>query len=97
MQKRRKLIPSGRGDPLRSCEEDVITADTPDSPDRPDSLGSPEHERSGPTIDDAVEKAETGSAAEGDHTPSGQEPSGHSRVEKMADVDDLAPDDESES
>jgi hypothetical protein len=52
-----------------------------------DSLGSPEPERSGSTVDEAVAKAEAGSQVEGVHTPSGQEESGDSRVEHMADVE----------
>jgi hypothetical protein len=50
-------------------------------------LGAPEHGRSGPTVDEAVEKAEANSQVEGVHTPSGQAESGASRVEKMVDVD----------
>lgn len=48
--------------------------------------GSPDHERSGPTVDQAVATAEEGSQVEGRHTPSGQEPSGESRVEQMPEV-----------
>ncbi|MGI8760649.1 MAG: hypothetical protein ACR2LF_05010 [Jatrophihabitantaceae bacterium] len=53
---------------------------------RPDSLGAPEHERSGATVDEAVAKAEDGSQVEGMHTPSGQAASGESRVEQMPEV-----------
>lgn len=52
-----------------------------------DSLGSPVPERTGNTVDEAVAKAEEGSQVEGVHTPSGQEESGDSRVEHMADVE----------
>ena len=50
-------------------------------------LGAPEHERSGRTIDEAVDKAEAGSHVDGEHTPSGQAASGESRVERMVDVE----------
>jgi hypothetical protein len=52
-----------------------------------DDLASPDHDRSGPTVDDAVDTAEQGSQVEGVHTPSGQEASGQSRVEQMPEVD----------
>jgi hypothetical protein len=51
-----------------------------------DDQGSPDHDRSGETVDEAVETAERGSQVEGVHTPSGQEPSGESRVEQMPEV-----------
>jgi hypothetical protein len=51
-----------------------------------EDLGSPVHERSGPTVDESVAKAEEGSQVEGVHTPSGQEKSGQSRVEQMPEV-----------
>jgi hypothetical protein len=51
--------------------------------------GNPVHERSGPTVDAAVETAEEGSQVDGVHTPSGQEESGESRAERMADVPGL--------
>lgn len=51
-----------------------------------ESLGNPDPDRGGPTVDDAVANAEKGSRAEGDHTPSGQAASGESRAEKMVDV-----------
>lgn len=57
-----------------------------------DSPGSPEHERSGPTIDEAVAKADSGSQAEGVHIPSGEAASGESRAEQMPDVDGLTED-----
>lgn len=59
--------------------------DSADSAPSP-SLGAPEHDRSGPTIDDAVAKSEAGSEVEGVHTPSGHEESGESRVEQMPEV-----------
>ena len=52
-------------------------------------LGNPDPERSGPTVDEAVATAEEGSQVEGVHTPSGQEASGESRAERMADVPGL--------
>src|SRR6478736_5065768 len=55
-----------------------------------DDLGSPDHERSGATVDDAVEMAEEGSAVEGVHTTSGQAASGESRVEQMPEVRGVA-------
>ena len=57
------------------------------TPEKRPPLGSPEHERSGRTVDEAVEKFEAGSQVEGVHTPSGQAESGESRVERMVDVD----------
>lgn len=59
--------------------------DTGSSP-QSNSLGAPDHDRSGPTIDESVEKAEAGSQVEGKHIPSGQAPSGESRLEQMPDV-----------
>ena len=53
-------------------------------------LGSPEHWRSGRTVDEAVAKTGVGSEVEGAHTPSGQAKSGESRVEKMVDVDQVS-------
>jgi hypothetical protein len=54
-----------------------------------DGTGNPVPELSGPTVDEAVAKAEEGSQVEGVHTPSGQEESGKSRAERMADVPGL--------
>ncbi len=51
-----------------------------------ESLGSPDPDRGGETVDAAVANAESGSQVEGVHTPSGQAASGESRVEKMTDV-----------
>lgn len=51
-----------------------------------DDLGSPDHDRSGETVDEAVETAEERSQIEGVHTPSGQAESGESRVEQMPQV-----------
>lgn len=59
--------------------------DSSDSAPSP-SLGAPEHNRSGSTIDDAVAKSEAGSEVEGVHTPSGDEEPGESRVEQMPEV-----------
>jgi hypothetical protein len=64
-----------------------LNAQDSGQPEPSDSLGSPEHERSGSTVDEAVAKAEEGSQVEGIHTPSGQEESGESRIEQMADVE----------
>jgi hypothetical protein len=58
--------------------------DPTDTGDEP--LVSPDPRRGGPTIDAAVANAEEGSQAEGDHVPSGREPSGDSRVEQMPEV-----------
>lgn len=66
----------------------------PDEQQPADSLGEPEHDRSGPTHDDYVAKAEQGTAAEGDHTPSGEAESGESRVEQMPEVEEVYPDGE---
>jgi hypothetical protein len=48
---------------------------------------SPVEERSGPTVDDAVARAEAGTRVEGVHTPSGQAAPGDSRLEQMRDVE----------
>lgn len=68
-----------------------------DGADR-EGLGRPEHERSGATVDEAVEKAEAGSQVEGEHTPSGQasEP-GDSRIERLADVEERSTDNTGEA
>jgi hypothetical protein len=59
---------------------------TPDD-DAPDTFHDPEPSLGGDTIDEAVENAEAGTLAEDTgHTPSGNEPSGDSRVEQMTDV-----------
>ena len=51
------------------------------------TLHDSEPSLSGDTIDEAVENSEEGTQAEGTgHTPSGNEPSGDSRVEQMKDV-----------
>jgi hypothetical protein len=53
------------------------------------TLHSPDPSLGGETIDEAVENAEEGTQAEDTgHTPSGNEPSGDSRVEQMKDVVD---------
>lgn len=54
-------------------------------PDSDETLRDPAPQRSGPTVDDAVATAEEGTQVEGVHTPSGDEKSGDSRVERMAD------------
>ena len=55
--------------------------------DQPDKhLGNPDESRSGENIDAAVENAEEGSQAEGDHVPSGLAESGESRLEQMPEV-----------
>ncbi|MGI9093295.1 MAG: hypothetical protein ACR2FF_07625 [Mycobacteriales bacterium] len=56
----------------------------PAGPDDP--LGAPDPSRGGPTVDDAVANAESGSQAEGVHTPSGQAEPGDSRLEQMTEV-----------
>jgi hypothetical protein len=51
------------------------------------TLHDSEPSLSGDTIDEAVENSEEGTQAEDTgHTPSGNEPSGDSRVEQMKDV-----------
>ena len=51
------------------------------------TLHDSEPSLSGDTIDEAVENSEEGSQAEDTgHTPSGNEPSGDSRVEQIKDV-----------
>lgn len=67
-----------------------MSAHGPDDSMPSDSLGSPDHDRSGPTIDDSVAKAEAGSQVEGVHTPSGEAASGESRVEQMPDVEGVS-------
>lgn len=47
---------------------------------------SPDHSRSGDTVDEAVATAEAGSQVEGVHTPSGQAAPGESCVEQMPEV-----------
>ncbi len=64
-----------------------MTEQGPGSSNPSGSLGSPDHDRSGPTIDDAVAKAEDGSQVDGVHTPSGEAASGESRVEQMPAVE----------
>jgi hypothetical protein len=55
--------------------------------DASETLHDPEPSLGGDTIDEAVENAEEGTRAEGTgHTPSGNEPSGESRGEQMAEV-----------
>lgn len=54
-----------------------------------ESLGAPEHDRGGSTVDEAVESAEEGSQVEGVHTPSGEAEPGESRAEQMTEVDGL--------
>jgi len=63
-----------------------MTTQDPDDSTATDSLGSPDHDRGGPTVDEAVDSAEAGSQVEGVHTPSGEAASGESRVEQMPDV-----------
>jgi hypothetical protein len=50
-------------------------------------LGGPEQGRSGDTVQEAVERFETGTAAEGDHTPIGRADPGGSRLERMVEVE----------
>lgn len=59
---------------------------TTQGPGESDPLRSPDDDRSGPTIDEAVDTAEAGSQVEGVHTPSGEAASGESRMEQMPDV-----------
>src|SRR6185312_6862743 len=55
------------------------------SPDRDPSAA---HERSGRDIEEAIARAEEGTDEQGTHTLEGAGPSGDSRVERMADVDE---------
>jgi hypothetical protein len=64
------------------AEEQTMTEETEDPP----TLGSPDPDRGGPTVDAAVANAESGSQVEGVHTPSGKAASGDSRVEQMTEV-----------
>ncbi|MDQ3628120.1 MAG: hypothetical protein M3419_04810 [Actinomycetota bacterium] len=52
-----------------------------------DSLGSPDHDRSGADIDEAVATAESDSQVEEIHTRSDETASGESRAERIRDVD----------
>lgn len=52
-----------------------------------DSPGSPDHDRSGATVEEAVETAEAGSQVDGPHTPDGHTASGESRVERIRDAE----------
>ena len=58
--------------------------------EQPETLHDGDEQLGGDTVDEAVANAEEGSEVEGAHTPSGQEPPGGSRVERMADVDGIA-------
>lgn len=51
------------------------------------SPGSPDHDRSGATVDEAVANAEAGSDVEEVHTSSDETGSGESRVERVRAVD----------
>ena len=70
--------------------EDKLSAQGPDDSTPSELPDSTDPKRSGRTVDEAVAKAEAGSQIEGVHTPSGQAASGESRVEKMADVEEVA-------
>jgi hypothetical protein len=54
----------------------------------PRSMGSPDHSRSGRDVEEGIERAEEGSDVEGIHNLEGQAPTGESRLEHMADVDE---------
>jgi hypothetical protein len=63
------------------------STESPESPSEP--LGSPDPSLGGPTVEAAVENAETGSQVEGVHAPFGGEPTvepGESRGEQLRDV-----------
>jgi hypothetical protein len=64
-----------------------MTAEHPEDPNPSESLGSPDEDRGGATVDEAVAAAESGSRVEGAHRLSGQPSSGESRVEQMPAVD----------
>ena len=55
------------------------------SPDRDPSAA---HERSGRDIEEGIARAEEGTDVQGTHTLEGSGPSGDSRVERMADVEE---------
>jgi hypothetical protein len=55
------------------------------SPDRDPSAA---HERSGRDIEEGIARAEEGTDEQGTHTLAGSGPSGDSRVERMADVEE---------
>jgi hypothetical protein len=50
-------------------------------------LGAPEQGRGGDTVEEAVERFEAGTPAEGDHTPIGRADTGGSRLEQMTEVE----------
>ena len=50
-------------------------------------LGAPDHARSGADVEEAVERFEAGTHAEGDHTPIGRADVGESRLEQMVEVE----------
>jgi hypothetical protein len=50
-------------------------------------VGGSEHARSGSTVEEAVERFEAGTLAEGDHTPVGRADTGESRLEQMVEVE----------
>jgi hypothetical protein len=49
---------------------------------------SADHERSGRDVEEGIARAEQGSPVEGEHDLEGNGPSGDSRVERMADVEE---------
>ncbi|MGI8752657.1 MAG: hypothetical protein ACR2MN_10165 [Acidimicrobiales bacterium] len=53
----------------------------------PDQLGSPDHDRSGATVDEGIAKAEAGSQGEGDHTAPDPGDTGQSRREEIRNVE----------
>jgi hypothetical protein len=55
-------------------------------------VGAPEQARSGDTVEEAVERFETGTRAEGDHTPIGRADTGGSRLEQMVEVEQTGTD-----
>ena len=54
----------------------------------PDRDPSPAHERSGRDVEESIARAEEGTDEQGIHTLEGSGPSGASRVERMADVEE---------
>lgn len=64
-----------------------MTAEDSSESGPPDQLGSPDHDRSGATVDEAIAKAEARSQGEGDHTAPDPGDSGESRREEIRSVE----------
>lgn len=64
-----------------------MTEQGPHESSPPDELGSPDHDRSGATVDEGVAKAEAGSQVEGDHTAPDPGDSGEARRDEIRNVE----------